>query len=273
MLNTPKVTVITVVRNGAHLIEKTIESVLAQTYANIEYLVVDGASTDGTIDVIMRHESEIDRWISEPDRGISDAFNKGSLMASGEAVLYMNAGDHFLERSSLEHLVSAAPDGVALRRTVTYGDAIMVLPSSRCVYVHSDHNSVSLSPRWSLCHQSALIGMDVQRRFPYDIRLMIQMDHDFWLRCIDANVEFYAVKQPICRWLAGGLSGNPRYKVAQAIEECLIRLLNGRRPKTLGTTLSIAGTTAVAEGKHKLRELVGDRAFTLLKRAAGVATE
>jgi len=269
----PKITIVTVVRNSAAILERTIQSVSAQSYPNVEYLVVDGASTDGTLEVIRRNAPHITRWVSEPDLGIADAFNKGALRATGDAILYMNAGDEFADCTSLELLVAGAPSGDRLRQTITYGDSIIVLPSKRCIYADADHQTVCVTSDWKLCHQSALIGIEVQRRFPYDSRLMLQMDHDFWLRCIDAKVEFHSIKQPVCRYWAGGMSGNPRYRVALGMEGYLVRLLNGRRPKTLRTALSLAGTAAIAEGKHRLRELVGDRAFTALKRAAGVAAE
>ena len=269
----PKITIITVVRNAVHSIERTIHSVAAQTFPNIEYLVIDGASTDGTLELLNHYKCEITRWISEPDKGIADAFNKGVLIASGDAVVYMNAGDEFADRTSLERLVSGAPTGTALRQTVTYGDAIIVLPSTKCVYADADHKTISATPNWKLCHQSALIGIEVQRRFPYDSRLALHMDHDFWLRCIDANVAFHYVKSPICRYLAGGLTGNPRYKLVHVIENHLVRLLNGRRPKTFGTVVSMVWATAVAAGKQGLRALVGDRAMTKMKPAAGIATE
>lgn len=273
MADSSLITVITVVRNGASVVEKTIDSISSQTYPTIEYLVIDGASTDGTVDVIKRHASKMCKWISEPDRGIADAFNKGALMASGDAVIYMNAGDEFADRDSLELLATAAPKGAELRRTITYGDAIIMLPSGKCTYAHADHTTLSVTSDWKLCHQSALIGIEVQRRFLYDGRLMLHMDHDFWLRCIDANVTFHSIQYAVCRYLAGGMSGDPRNKLTHVIEGYMVRLLNGRRPKTLGTALSIAGTAAVTEGKSMLRKLMGDRNFNTLKRVAGYAAE
>jgi glycosyltransferase involved in cell wall biosynthesis len=91
----PLVTVVTVVRNHAQALSGTITSVLEQTYDNIEFIVIDGASTDATPELIAAHDPWIDCWISEPDRGIFDAMNKGIALARGEYINFMNAGDRF----------------------------------------------------------------------------------------------------------------------------------------------------------------------------------
>jgi glycosyltransferase involved in cell wall biosynthesis len=89
----PLVTVITIVRNGKETLPKTIMSVLSQSYPNIEYVVVDGASTDGTLDVIKQFDDKIDLWISEPDSGTSDAFNKAISMAQGDFMFGLSSDD------------------------------------------------------------------------------------------------------------------------------------------------------------------------------------
>src|SRR5207248_542103 len=89
----PLVTVFTVVRNGQDLLARAIRSVAAQTYLNIEYIVVDGASTDGTLDVIKSFDSHVDYWISEPDLGPGDACNKAITLASGEFLFWLSSDD------------------------------------------------------------------------------------------------------------------------------------------------------------------------------------
>jgi glycosyltransferase involved in cell wall biosynthesis len=98
--------VVTVVYNGETDLEETILSVLTQTYENIEYIIVDGASTDRTLDIIKKYEGRIDCWISEKDNGIYDAMNKGVALASGERINFMNAGDRFWEESGTEHVIA-----------------------------------------------------------------------------------------------------------------------------------------------------------------------
>ena len=95
-MDAPIISVITVCYNVASSIEKTMLSVLNQTYKNLEYIIIDGNSTDGTVDIIKRYAERLTFWISEPDNGIYDAMNKGIVKATGEFLIFMNAGDQFL---------------------------------------------------------------------------------------------------------------------------------------------------------------------------------
>jgi hypothetical protein len=93
----PLITFVTVVFNGEKFLEKTILSIINQTYDNIEYIIIDGGSTDGTLDIIKKYEQAIDYWVSEKDKGIYDAMNKGIDLATGEWINFMNAGDRLLD--------------------------------------------------------------------------------------------------------------------------------------------------------------------------------
>lgn len=116
-----KVSIITIVRNSDKYIERTINSVLNQTYNNIEYVVLDGASTDKTIEIISKYSSRISKFVSEPDKGISDAWNKSLSMASGDVIGLLNAGDeHYPDAVALA--VKAIQEGADL----TYGDTELV---------------------------------------------------------------------------------------------------------------------------------------------------
>ncbi|TVR02186.1 MAG: glycosyltransferase, partial [Desulfovibrionales bacterium] len=102
----PLITVITVVLNGAKHLEETILSVLNQTYDNVEYIIIDGGSTDETLDIIRKYEHAIDYWVSEKDEGIYDAMNKGIKCATGEVVGIINADDYY-HANSLESISKA----------------------------------------------------------------------------------------------------------------------------------------------------------------------
>jgi glycosyltransferase involved in cell wall biosynthesis len=116
-----KVSLITIVRNGEGYIERTIQSALGQDFENIEYLVIDGASTDGTLAIINRYRDRISRVVSEPDQGISDAWNKGLALATGDVIGFLNAGD--------EHYPDAVQKAVKVIQAgadMTYGDTELV---------------------------------------------------------------------------------------------------------------------------------------------------
>ena len=118
-MNKIPVTVITVCRNHAKGLEKTIQSVESQTWQEKEYLVIDGASTDGTMEVIRQHEGSITQWISEPDLGIYDAMNKGVRLAQGQWIIFMNAGDTFASTDTLQRVFQEPQEA-----DVIYGDVI-----------------------------------------------------------------------------------------------------------------------------------------------------
>lgn len=94
--DSPLVSILTVVFNGARFLEETILSVINQDYENLEFIIVDGGSTDGSVEVINKYDHKIDYWISEPDKGISDAFNKAIILAAGDYVNFQGAGDYLL---------------------------------------------------------------------------------------------------------------------------------------------------------------------------------
>lgn len=122
----PLVSVITVCLNAATFIEQTIQSVLAQTYPDIEYIIIDGGSADGTVDLIRKYESRLAYWHSKPDRGLAHAFNLGLAQAQGDWLVYLNADDFFLNS---EVVADMAP---YLRQyqdaEVVYGDVILMAP-------------------------------------------------------------------------------------------------------------------------------------------------
>lgn len=124
----PKVTVITVCRNALPLLRHTVENVLQQTYAPLEYLIIDGASTDGTPAYLSSLQAPL-QWWSAPDKGIYDAMNKGVARASGEWVIFMNAGDCFAATDVLQRIFSTPRTA-----DVIYGDVLKAAPMARLFY-------------------------------------------------------------------------------------------------------------------------------------------
>ena len=151
--NTPKISIVTVVYNGAQTIEATIKSILDQSYKNIEYIIIDGNSSDGTQDIIKSYENSISKWISEPDKGIYDAMNKGIKLSTGDYIWFMNSGDEIADNIVLEEIISSNPNS-----DIYYGDTIMI---------DSDGNEIGnrrLTPPEKLTWESFKKGMLVSHQ-------------------------------------------------------------------------------------------------------------
>lgn len=174
----PRITVVTICRNAADSIERTLQSVAAQDYPALEYVVVDGASTDGTLAILERYRGRIDRLTSEPDRGIAHAFNKGIALGTGDWFLMLNAGDAFLAPDALRRLVRLAAGG---ERIVTARSRC----GSRSHPRYRIREGLSLILRSHLSHQATLVQRGVYAEYGvYDESFRIRMDTDFFLRVL-----------------------------------------------------------------------------------------
>lgn len=175
----PLLSVVTVAFNAASTIERTITSVLAQTFDDVEYLVVDGGSSDGTIDILRRHSPHL-RFISEPDQGIYDAMNKGIGLARGRWIHLLNADDEY---ASPEALAKVMPqlDAAALN----YCD-IEIVTSPGCSHVQRfSFNRAKLAYAAFLPHPGMIVSREQYDRLGlYDTRWRIAADHDFILRLL-----------------------------------------------------------------------------------------
>lgn len=264
----PLFSVITVVRDAATIVERTILSVLGQTFDRVEYLVVDGASTDGTVDVIRKHEDGISRWVSEPDRGHADAFNKGIDMATGETLLFMNAGDTFRDSRVLERVASTTPfSRPDLTQIIVYGDAWGIHDDGERIF-SCDHRR--LGEECSLCHQATFVGREVHLRHRYDMRMRLAMDYDLWLRCRDVHdVPFVRIDEIVANYRFDGLSCERSNQVHIHIENEIIRMLNSRGRWGVREALRIPDRVLRYEVKKGIEVVVGTARYEWLKRIAG----
>lgn len=159
-----KVSVITVCYNAIHGIEKTIQSVLSQSYNDIEYIVIDGGSNDGTVDVIRRYMDKIAYFVSEPDGGIFDAMNKGVRAATGEWINFLYANDVFANNDAIKDSLSIDTEGI----DVIYGDSIEVTKElSHIVPASDDVARMNYEPIFR--HGSSLVRLSVQKQHEFDI--------------------------------------------------------------------------------------------------------
>jgi glycosyltransferase involved in cell wall biosynthesis len=189
----PLVTVITVVYNGAGYLEETIRSVLALDYDNIAHIIVDGGSTDGTVDLIRKYELQLAWWISEPDSGIYDAMNKGWAAAPSDSyILFLGAGDHIV--SLPVHLGEFSPD------EVIYGDVQLEGRLFR------GEAGFGLKCNNTLHHQALMVNKRLHPEPPFDTRFKVYADFDFNLRLLRSGARFVYAPEFRSIALPGGVS-------------------------------------------------------------------
>ncbi len=167
------VSVVTVVRNDEPGLQRTMNSVTAQDYPRLEYVVVDGASTDGTRDVVQNRLSEVSHWISEPVGGIYEAMNKGTRLATGEYVCFLNAGDRFVSNDTVSRMFVPPP-----RAELLWGDCIIESRKGR-EYDRARSVLKNLHRQMTVSHQSLFVKRASLLARPFDESFRIAADYDF----------------------------------------------------------------------------------------------
>ncbi|MCR5077584.1 MAG: glycosyltransferase [Prevotella sp.] len=198
MTEKPSVTVITVCYNAASLLRRTIRSVADQQYDKIEYIIVDGGSTDETKEIIRHNAACITRWTSEPDHGIYDAMNKGVAMSTGDWVIFLNAGDTFADKDVLQKVFAEHKQA-----DVIYGDVRrngIVKPAEP---PHNGH-------RMYFCHQSCLTRTECLRNFPYDTSHKMSADFKLYKTLWKNHCRFLQVHFAIADFDTTGVSSTNR---------------------------------------------------------------
>lgn len=199
----PLISVVTVVRNGAAMLEQTILSVVNQTYGNVEYIVIDGASMDGTLDVIRKHEDRIDWWQSEPDGGIYDAMNKGIALATGEWIFFLNAGDAFYDNSVIYNVISKS---LNLNADLIYGK--IVTNQNKTGYFPKNVSTLMFILERMVCHQAIFARKIVFENNYFDTAYSIIADRVWLYKCLKKKYLIVPINEIISVYDTGGLSSN-----------------------------------------------------------------
>jgi glycosyltransferase len=188
------ISVITVTRNSAATLAETIESVLSQDYRPLEYILIDGASTDATLEIVRSYGQQISRVISEPDSGIYDAMNKGLAVSTGSSVLFINSDDVFTGSGALSSLMRARQACGGTTPVVCYSDFLKYYPSlDRSLLVKA---ADTLEKGFTLCHQAMLTDKDAYDIVgPFDASFRFAGDHDWAARAKRLGVTF--IKAPV----------------------------------------------------------------------------
>jgi glycosyltransferase involved in cell wall biosynthesis len=200
----PVLSVITIVYNNMRDIERTMLSVLNQTYDGIEYIVVDGASNDGTLEIIKRYENRVAKLISEKDKGIYDAMNKGLALATGDYVIFMNSGDEFYAHDTVAKVFATAPDA-----DIYYGETEMVNDERESLgqrrhKAPDKFNWRSFKYGMSVSHQAIYIRRTLAEL--YDPQYQLSADIDWIIRAAKKAGKIVKVDGYVAKYLVGGMS-------------------------------------------------------------------
>ena len=202
-----KVSIIIVSLNTKNFFLNTVNSVLAQSYKEKEIIVVDGNSTDGTINIIKKIKKKFSKVIIEKDRGIYDAMNKGSHLVSGKWVIFLNSGDVFYNKNTLSDIFEQS----ITKKDIIYGNTLV---KNKSVNYFVDANFFSkktiLMP---FCHQSTMIKADIIKKNKFSLEYKYSSDFNFFIKCFSKKKIFYNSNLTIAKVIANGVSDNNRQKV------------------------------------------------------------
>jgi glycosyltransferase involved in cell wall biosynthesis len=264
----PLITIVTVVFNNESYIERTIRSVLQQTYENVEYIIIDGGSSDRTLDIIREYEDKIDYWVSEPDRGLYDAMNKGLQLASGDIIGLLNSDDIYTPRA-LQIVRDLYIQEVKPGRSPVITGAIYSIDEKRGVRikVETPPNFLDrIEYNTPLHHPATFVARSVYQKLGgFDINYKISSDYDFIFRCYRSpEVYFVVTANELTEMTKGGLSMKFNSLIINLKNNFSIRK-NHEIPLYKNIIYSLQWFLKEG-GKHIFKILLSDRATVLYYR-------
>lgn len=195
MSTLPKISIVTASYNQGQYIEDTIQSVVGQGYPNLEYIIIDGGSTDNSVEIIKKYQDQITYWVSEPDNGQSDAINKGLRRATGDIVAWLNSDDIFIE-GSLQAMGEAFANNTDV--DIVYGDVVNFLPDGTKRKVENHFEPLDFMTRVSIHQPGVFWKKQLNEQHGYlDESFFYLMDYELWMR-IFWNAKSLRIEKEIC---------------------------------------------------------------------------
>ena len=205
----PTFSIITVTYNAGKVLEDTIQSVISQTYRNVEYIIVDGGSKDNTLEIIDKYSKHISKMVSEPDKGLYDAMNKGIRMATGDYLCFLNAGDKFHEKETLQQIAETLKDKEL--PDVIYGETAIVDETGK--FLHMRRLSTPERLNWKsfkqgmlVCHQAFLAKRELALKYPYDMQYRFSADFDWCIRIMKEAKCLHNTRLTLIDYLNEGMT-------------------------------------------------------------------
>lgn len=219
-----RISVITVCFNAVNDLEKTLKSVRSQTYKNLEYIVIDGGSRDGTVDLIKKASNCIDYWVSEPDGGIYDAMNKGIKKANGDWILFLNAGDVFVSDTVMEDFSNYLTDDIYILR----GNIVRLYDKFKAVSqgITAQNPTLMDMISGSFHHQACLIRKVLFLQYGlYSTEYKLCSDWKFFFDCVALHhVKTKYVNYTVAAFKMDGASSNNTIRYEQESKAYLVSL-------------------------------------------------
>ena len=205
----PTFSIITVTYNAGKVLEDTIQSVISQTYRNVEYIIVDGSSKDNTLEIIGKYSKHISKMVSEPDKGLYDAMNKGIRMATGDYLCFLNAGDKFHAKETLQRITETLKDKDL--PDVIYGETAIVDEGGN--FLHMRRLSTPERLNWKsfkqgmlVCHQAFLAKRELALKHPYDMQYRFSADFDWCIRIMKEAKCLHNTRLTLIDYLNEGMT-------------------------------------------------------------------
>lgn len=203
-----KISIITSVWNNKETIKDAIDSVLSQTYENIEYIIVDGGSSDGTVEVVQSYGDKIHKFISEKDKGIYDGLNKGVSLASGDVVAFLHSDDLYVDENVVANVVDIF---IRLQVDGVYSDLVYTTKQDTSKVLRywksRPFEMKMLSSGWMPAHPTLFLKRSVYEKFGmFDLSFRIAADYDFMLRVLSAGLKVHYLPKVLYKMRVGGES-------------------------------------------------------------------
>lgn len=222
--------IITVCYNAEKAIKETIESVLLQEWKKFEYIIVDGASTDSTVDIVRQYAAADNRieWHSEPDSGIFNAMNRGIMRASGDYIMFMNAGDSFYDGAVLSNMAKQIKEH---GNAIYYGQACL-MKNGKCKGINKNLSEQgclrynTLMKGFMPIHQSIAAPLYILKKHCFNEEYKIRADYDWLLRCCKDRMRLVNLNFVVCKYDNSGISARAKYKKIMNKETQMIRKRN-----------------------------------------------
>ena len=205
----PKFSIVTVTYNAGKVLEDTIQSIISQTYRNVEYIIVDGKSKDNTLEIVDKYRNHISKVVSEPDKGLYDAMNKGILLATGDYLCFLNAGDELHDNQTLQQIVHTLK--CPTQPDVIYGETAIVDKEGR--FLHMRRLSAPEKLHWKsfkqgmlVCHQAFFARRELAVKHLYDLKYRFSADFDWCIRIMKEAKCLHNTRLTLIDYLNEGMT-------------------------------------------------------------------